>query len=40
MASIIVEQRIEAPAASCWNAVRDFAALNNVSHRGSLSILK
>jgi hypothetical protein len=28
MASVIVEQHIEAPAATCWNAVRDFAALN------------
>ncbi len=28
MASIIVEQNIEAPTASCWDAVRDFAALH------------
>ena len=28
MASIVVEQHIEAPAESCWDAVRDFAALH------------
>ncbi len=40
MASIIVGQQVEAPAESCWDAVRDFAAPHERLSRGSLSILK
>jgi hypothetical protein len=35
MASIVREAVIEAPAARCWDAVRDFGALPSASPAGS-----